>query len=113
MRTEDVFIQGRRPWVRLREKGGKRHEMPCHHKLEAYLQDYAAALPASPPPDPKAWLFPTDPGPSGRLSHRPMSQADVYRMTRRRATDAGIETQIGCNCFRATGISDRGERIRI
>ena len=64
-------------------------------------------------PDPKAWLFPTDPGPSGRLSHRPMSQADVYRMTRRRATDAGIETQIGCNCFRATGISDRGERIRI
>ena len=43
--TEDVFIQGRRTWLRLREKGGKRHEMPCHHKLEAYLQDYAAALP--------------------------------------------------------------------
>jgi len=21
-------------WVRLREKGGKRHEMPCHHNLE-------------------------------------------------------------------------------
>ena len=45
MRTEDVFIRGRRTWLRLREKGGKRHEMPCHHKLEAYLQDYAAALP--------------------------------------------------------------------
>jgi hypothetical protein len=27
-------------WVRLREKGGKRHEMPCHHNLEAYLQAY-------------------------------------------------------------------------
>ena len=106
MRTEDVFIQGRRTWVRLREKGGKRHEMPCHHKLEAYLQDYAAALPASPPPDPKAWLFPTALGPSGRLSNRPMSQADVYRMIRRRAADAGIETQIGCHSFRATGITE-------
>ena len=84
MRTEDVFIQGHRTWVRLREKGGKRHEMPCHHKLKAYLQDYAAALPASPPPDPKAWLFPTALGPSGRLSNRPMSQADVYRMICRR-----------------------------
>ncbi len=48
MRTADVFIQGRRTWLRLREKGGKRHETPCHHKLEAYLQDYAAALPAPP-----------------------------------------------------------------
>jgi integrase/recombinase XerC len=27
----------RRLWVRLREKGGKRHEMPCHHNLETYL----------------------------------------------------------------------------
>ena len=53
MRTEDVFIQGRRIRVRLREKGGKRHEMPCHHKLEAYLQDYASALPASPPLTPR------------------------------------------------------------
>ena len=53
MRTEDVFIHGRRTWVRLHEKGGKHHEMPCHHKLEAYLQDYAAARPSSLPPDPK------------------------------------------------------------
>ncbi len=37
MRVEDVFVQNRRLWVRLREKGGKRHEMPCHHMLEEYL----------------------------------------------------------------------------
>lgn len=37
MRVEDVYIQGRRTWVRLHEKGGKRHEMPCHHSLEQYL----------------------------------------------------------------------------
>jgi integrase len=34
MHIEDVYVQGRRTWVRLHEKGGKRHEMPCHHNLE-------------------------------------------------------------------------------
>ena len=43
MRVEDVYVQGRRTWVRLHEKGGKRHEMPCHHKLEEYLNEYIAA----------------------------------------------------------------------
>jgi len=40
MRVEDVFVQNRRLWVRLHEKGGKRHEMPCHHNLEHYLVEY-------------------------------------------------------------------------
>ena len=34
MRVEDVFTQNRRLWVRLHEKGGKQHAMPCHHNLE-------------------------------------------------------------------------------
>ena len=40
MKIEDVFTQNRRLWVRLREKGGKPHAMPCHHSLEAYLTAY-------------------------------------------------------------------------
>ena len=28
MRVEDYYPQGKRWWVRLHEKGGKRHEMP-------------------------------------------------------------------------------------
>jgi integrase len=40
MRIDDVYVQHRQLWVRLREKGGKRHEMPCHHTLEAYLHAY-------------------------------------------------------------------------
>jgi integrase/recombinase XerC len=40
MAVEDVFTQNRRLWVRLREKGGKRHAMPCHHNLEEYLTAY-------------------------------------------------------------------------
>src|SRR3546814_5355722 len=39
MRVEDVFMQNRRLWVRLHEKGGKRHEMPCHHNLEDYRSE--------------------------------------------------------------------------
>jgi integrase len=34
MKVNDYFIQGRRGWVRLHEKGGKEHEVPCHHTLE-------------------------------------------------------------------------------
>ena len=37
MRVEDVYTQNRRLWVRVHEKGGKEHAMPCHHSLESYL----------------------------------------------------------------------------
>jgi hypothetical protein len=33
MKVEDFFVQGRRGWVRLHEKGSKEHEMPAHHNL--------------------------------------------------------------------------------
>ena len=44
MRIEDVYVQGRRTWVRLQEKSGKQHEMPCHHNLDNYLNAYVDAL---------------------------------------------------------------------
>jgi site-specific recombinase XerD len=43
MRVDDYFANGKRWWVRLHEKGGKRHEMPAHHKLEAFLDEYIKA----------------------------------------------------------------------
>jgi len=104
MRVEDVYTQSRRTWVRLHEKGGKRHEMPCHHKLETFLEEYIAAAEIA--DDPKGWLFRTTEGQSGTLTDRPINQADVYRMIRRRADDAGIKTKIGCHTFRATGITE-------
>ena len=36
----DIFHQQRRLWLRLHEKGGKFHEMPCHHTLLGYLAEY-------------------------------------------------------------------------
>jgi site-specific recombinase XerD len=55
MRIEDYYTQGRRGWVRLHEKGGKRHEMPCNHNLEAYLDAYINA--ANIADDFKGYLF--------------------------------------------------------
>jgi site-specific recombinase XerC len=43
MRVEDYYPKGKRWRVRLHEKGGKRHEMPAHHNLEAYLDAYIKA----------------------------------------------------------------------
>src|SRR6202795_2524701 len=43
MRVDDYYPEGKRWWVRLHEKGGKRHEMPAHHTLEAYLDAYIVA----------------------------------------------------------------------
>ena len=45
-----------------------------------------------------------------------MTRKDVWYMVRRRASDAGIETAIGCLTFRATGITDyltNGGRIEV
>src|SRR6266852_6032024 len=38
MTVADVYWQHRRLWVRLHEKGGKEHSMPCHHNLETYCR---------------------------------------------------------------------------
>ena len=38
--VEDYYSQKKRWWLRLHEKNGKVNEMPCHHKLEAYLDAY-------------------------------------------------------------------------
>jgi site-specific recombinase XerD len=57
MNVKDYFTQGRRGWVRLHEKGGKEHEVPCHHSLEKLLDEYIAA--AGIAGDPNGPLFRT------------------------------------------------------
>jgi len=103
MRVEDVFIQRRRLWVRLREKGGKRHEMPCHHALEQCLHAYIDGCALA--DDSKGPLFCTVGRGTRQLSRTPLCQANAYAMVRRRAAAAGIGTQIGNHTFRATGIT--------
>lgn len=103
MRVEDVYVQHRRLWVRLREKGGKAHAMPCHHTLEAYLHAYLEGTGIA--SDAKGPLFRTIARGTGQLSATPLPQANAYAMVRRRAIAAGIATKIGNHTFRATGIT--------
>ena len=103
MAVEDVYTQNRRLWVRLREKGGKQHAMPCHHKLEEYLIAYLDG--AGLRDDPKGPLFRTIRRGTRRLGETRLPQANAYAMIRRRATAAGIETKLGNHSFRATGIT--------
>jgi len=103
MKVEDVFTQNRRLSVRLREKGGKAHAMPCHHNLEEYLTAYLDGLGLR--DDPKGPLFRTIPHRRGQLTKTPLPQPNAYRMIRRRAAGAAIDTRIGNHTFRATGIT--------
>ena len=103
MKVEDVYVQNRRLWVRLHEKGGKRHEMPCHHNLDAYLHAYLDGCGLN--HDPKGPLFRTIGRGTGKLTTTPLPQANAYMMVRRRAEAAGIPTAIGNHTFRATGIT--------
>jgi site-specific recombinase XerD len=103
MRVEDYYPNGKRWWLRLHEKGGKRHEMPAHHTLEAYLDAYIEA--AGLRDGGKAPLFRSAAGRAGTLTDRAMHRVDAWRMIQRRAADLGARGRIGCHTFRATGIT--------
>jgi integrase len=104
MKVEDLRPRGAGWTIRLHEKGGKEHNMPCHHALAEALRAYIDA--AGLAEDRKGWLFRTSRGHGGTmLSDKPMGQPDAWRMIRKRAAAAGIAEEIGCHTFRATGIT--------
>jgi integrase len=103
MRVEDYFPNGKRWWLRLHEKGGKRHEMPAHHKLEHFLDEYldaAGIRDASKTP-----LFRSAAGKTGRLTENPLHRVDAYQMIRRGRPRPVSRSSLGCHVFRATGIT--------
>ena len=105
MRVQDYFVQGRRSWVRLQEKGGKEHQVPCHHRLDEYLHAYINQ--AGIESDPKGFLFRSVASKAGTaLTENRLHQQDVHTMIRNRAATAHIKTpRIGCHSLRATGIT--------
>jgi integrase len=103
IRVEDYFPRGKRFYIRLRKKGGKQHEMPVHHKLEEYLDEYLKA--AGITDDDRGPLFRTAAGKTGSLTGSAMHRVDAYRMIRRRAAEADFKIKLGCHTFRATGLT--------
>jgi integrase/recombinase XerD len=102
MNIGDYFQHRKRWWLRLHEKGGKRHEVPCHPSLEEYLNEWLSA--AGITRDKKAPLF-RSMGKGDRLGDKPMSRFDVLHMIKRRAEGAGLPYSTCCHTFRATGIT--------
>src|SRR5579871_205329 len=102
MRVEDYYENGKRGWIRLHEKGGKRHEVPAHHNAEAYLDAYLAAVGIR--EEKKSPLF-RSVDRQRKITANPMTRTDVLRMVKRRAQGAGLPSSTCCHTFRATGIT--------
>jgi hypothetical protein len=80
MKVGDYFVQGRRRWVRLHEKGGKEYDVPCHHSLDQCLHDYIEA--AGIIDDIDGYLFRTARRKTGQLTTNPLFQQDARRIIR-------------------------------
>ena len=102
MKVEDYYTEGRKAWLRLYEKGGKRHEVPAHHNAADYVDAYLEA--ASIATERKRPLFRSIDR-SGRLTARPIDPRNALDMIKRRAKAVGLPPTICCHTFRATGIT--------
>lgn len=103
MKVGDVFFKGSRRWVRLREKGGKYHEMPCHHALEDFLAAYLDA--AGFAEDNDGPLFRSFNRSAGAFERKPLHRANAWAMVRKRARQAGLKEDVCNHTFRGTGIT--------
>lgn len=100
--VEDVYQNGRRWWVRLKEKGGRQHEMPLNHKAEEAILAYMEAgclhtMKGTP-------LFRTLDR-KRNLTENRMLRQDAWLMVKRRARDAGLGDRFCNHTMRASGIT--------
>lgn len=102
MNVDDYYENGHRWWIRLHEKGGKRHEVPAHHNAEEYVHAYLDA--AGIRDEKKSPLF-RSVDKQKKITANPMTRTDVLRMVKRRAIEAGLPSSTCCHTFRATGIT--------
>lgn len=102
MKVEDFYVEGRKAWLRLHEKGGKRHEVPAHHNAADYVDAYLEAGGIA--QERKGPLFRSIDR-SGRLTIRPIAARNALDMIKRRVKAIGLPETICCHTFRATGIT--------
>jgi integrase/recombinase XerD len=103
MKVGDDYVEGRKAWFRLHEKGGKRHEIPAHHNAADYMDAYLAA--AGIAEEKKTPLFRTVGRRNQTLTSRPLGARNALDMIKRRAQAVGLPDTICNHTFRATGIT--------
>lgn len=100
--VDDVYQNGRRWWVRLKEKGGRQHEMPLNHNAEeavlAYLEAGCLHGQVGTP------LFRTLDR-KRNLTENRIYRQDAWAMVKRRARNADLGSQFNSHTMRATGIT--------
>jgi integrase/recombinase XerD len=102
MDVEDYHQEGKRWYIALREKGGKAHKVPVHHKSEEYLDAYLAA--AGIAGHKGTPLFRTI-NERRQLTQTRLPRQNALAMIKRRARQAELGERICCHTFRATGIT--------
>ena len=102
--VSDYYRAGHRWKLHLQEKGGKRRDLPVHHKAGEYLDAYLDA--AGIRGDKDTPLFQSLQGRTGQLTGRRLAPDNILHMVKRRAKDAGFDpNQVCCHTFRGTGIT--------
>ncbi len=106
LRARDYVQIGRRTFLRLREKGGKERDIPCHHLLEERLDAWLAAAGADGGRNAPLFRSVRGRGAGQTVTDRPLSRTDAWAMVRRRLRTAGVARNYCCHSFRATGITN-------
>lgn len=108
MDVEDYHMRGKRPWVRLHEKGSKVHELPLHPVAEEYLDGYieAAKVCLGEGFAKKTPLFRSVHGKTKRLTENRLTPRNAQHMVKRRLTDASIADDVSPHSFRAMGLTN-------
>ena len=111
MRRQDYFRQGVRGWLRLHEKGGKRHDVPAHHRAEEAVEAYVRRR----RPRGRAGAALPERGPCGADERTASGAAGGAGDDQAAGGGGGLPATTYCHTFRATGItaylSERGETL--
>lgn len=99
MEFDDYYLHGTRRWIRLREKGGKEHTVPVHHRAEEYVDAYIATANISGGPLFRTLLCPLS------VTQNRLNRLSAWEMVKRRAKLAGLPEGTTSHSCRATGIT--------
>jgi integrase/recombinase XerD len=105
LRLRDLVDEGTQFSLRFAEKGGKARIIPVRHDLECFLLEYSAAASLG-ADDKDAPLFRSAAGRTGKLTIRPLTGVDIYRLIKRRLRTANLPANISPHSFRACTATD-------